>query len=498
MAAHLIEKLLAYGVKYLFLNKDDLIFIRNTLLFKLKVDEPSEKLLDFEAINNLDVPDCLINELEVYTKEVLQLDNFGSEQLIEDVMGLITPRPSFINEHFYKLYQSSKEEAVKFLYDLNIKANYVQKTKIAQNIKWMSDDGLEISINLSKPEKDNKEIKKAASTSLIKYPKCVICLENVGYYGRSNHPIRRTIRVVDLKLNDEDWFLQYSPFGYYDEHLIVVTNEHTPMEVNKKNTEALFAFLDLFPFYFIGANSDLAITGGSILSHEHFQGGRYTFPLMKAKDAFEVYLKGYEDVKVTYLDFYNSCFKLKAKDQSKIVDLAMKINEAWLSFNDLEGEILSYTNNERHSSLTLIARKEKEDYELFIILRNNRTNKIHPEGIFHAHKQYHHIKREGIGLIEAMGLFILPPRLKRQSFLIEKIIKEDLSKEEYLKLDHELVLFEKMINELIGEKENISLRIQENISNVCKNILLNTGVFKKDENGQKVLKRFLKHLEKNL
>ncbi|MDY0100702.1 MAG: galactose-1-phosphate uridylyltransferase [Bacilli bacterium] len=498
MAAHLIEKLLAYGVTYLFLKEEDIIYVRNSLLFKLKVDAPDEKGLDFPSIKNLDVPDTLISELEVYIKKHLHLENFECEQLIEDIMADLTPLPSTINQMFWDKYKTSKEDAVKFLYNLNVKANYVQKTKIAQNIKWVSKDGLEVSINLSRPEKDNKEIQKEAKIKSFNYPKCVICLENVGYFGRPNHSIRRTIRVVDLKLNDENWFLQYSPFGYYDEHLIVITNEHKPMEVNRKNTEALFAFLDLFPFYFIGANSDLPITGGSILSHEHFQGGRYTFPLMKAKDVFSLSLKGYEEIKTTYLDFYNSSFKLSSSNKVKLIDLAMKINEAWLSFNDLEGEIISATNGQRHSSLTMIGRKQKDVYELFIILRNNRTNETHPDGIFHAHKKYHHIKREGIGLIEAMGLFILPPRLKRQSLLIEKIIEEDLKKEQYLKLDPELVLFETMINDLRESKENLSLRIKENISDVCKNILLNTSVFKKDENGHKVLERFIKHLEKTL
>lgn len=498
MAKHLIEKLLAYGVTYLYLNKDDIIFTRNTLLHILKVDSPSEDGLDFASIKNLDVPDLLINELDKYLKEELHLDDFHTEQVIEEVMGTISPLPSFVNQRFNEIYKKSSEKAVKFLYDLNVKCNYVQKSKIAQNIKWMAKSGLEISINLSKPEKDNKQVRQAAQAKSSNYPKCVICLENVGYYGRPNHSIRRTLRAVPLSLNNEDWFLQYSPFGYYDEHLIVITNEHKPMSVNEDNTKALFAFLDLFPFYFIGANSDLPITGGSILSHEHFQGGRYTFPLMKAEPLFQVKLKNYQDVFVTYLNFYNSTFSFVSPNKEQIISLALSFDKAWKNFDDLESEIISHSNNERHSSLTMIARKVGTMYQLFLILRNNRTSQEHPGGIFHAHQQYHHIKREAIGLIEAMGLFILPPRLKRQSLLIKKIIEENLEKDEYLKLDPELVLFSEMIESLRFEKEDLDQKIQDYISDVCENILYNTAVFKNDNEGMKALFRFLEHLENYL
>lgn len=492
---HLIEKLLAYSRLHLHLDKEDVIFLRNTLLFKLKVDSPSFKEVDLEEIKKMEVPDLLISELETYIKGTLKLDDFACEQLIEDVFGELTPRPSVVIQKYNELLQTSKEEAVKYLYDLNIKSNYVQKTKIAKNIKWIASSGLEVSINLSKPEKDNKEIKKAAQAKALNYPKCVICYENVGYYGRLNHSIRRTLRVAPLKLNNEDWFLQFSPFGYYDEHLIVITNDHIPMAVNESNVQALLDFVNEYPFYFIGANSDLPITGGSILSHEHFQGGRYVFPLMKAKDAFQVKLDQFDDVKISYLDFYHSTLKLTSQNKDSLLKATLLINEAWLSFNDPENEIISCTNNERHSSLTIIAKKENEVYELYIILRNNRTNEEHPDGIFHAHKQYHHIKREGIGLIEAMGLFILPPRLKRQAAYLEKIILENINKEEYLKVDPELILFEELITSLRGETKDVDLKIRQHIDDVCLNILLNVGVFKKTPQGEKSLARFLKHME---
>jgi UDPglucose--hexose-1-phosphate uridylyltransferase len=413
-------------------------------------------------------------------------------------MGDLTPLPSKVIETFWALYDIHPEDATNYFYDLCIKSNYIRKTSIDKNIKWISKDGLELSINLSKPEKDNKDIRKLAKAVSTTYPKCVLCLENLGYQGRNNHPARETLRIIPLEFDNEGWFWQFSPYGYYDEHLILITNEHIPMKVSRENMAKLFSFVDLYPHYFIGSNSDLPITGGSILVHEHFQGGRHIFPMMKAKDAFVIENKRFKNVKLSYLDFYNSAFRLVSKDKEVLLDLANHINETWKQFEDESVDILKSTNGERHSSITSIATKKGDEYTLLLIVRNNRCDEKYPDGIFHAHPEYHHIKKEGIGLIEAMGLFILPPRLKRQSSLIAEIVKKDLSEKEYLHKHPDLENFVGMINDLKKEHgKDIDADVRAYISEVCKNILINTSVFKKDEKGEASLYRFIKALEVN-
>ncbi len=498
MIAQLIEKLLTYASFHLYLNDQDKIYVRNVLLRKLEVAAPYEGIVSEEEIKSMEVPDTLIEELHKYVKSTLKYDELKSELFVEEIMGDLTPLPSKVIAIFDGLYEISPLEATDFFYRLCIAANYIRKTSIDKNIKWLSKDGLEISINLSKPEKDNKDIRKLSKSISMNYPKCVLCLENVGYAGRSNHPARETLRVIPLEFENEGWFWQYSPYGYYDQHLIVVTNDHKPMKVSYENMNKLFSFVDLYPHYFIGSNSDLPITGGSILTHEHFQGGRHVFPMMKAKDAFIIPNSKYPSVRLSYLDFYNSAFKLVSKSKQDILDLATHINNVWQKFEDKSSGLLSNSNGERHSSLTSIVTKKDDTYILYLILRNNRCDEVYPDGIFHAHREYHHIKKEGIGLIEAMGLFILPPRLKRQSKLISEIIAKDIPADEYLADHPDLEQFVAMINELKKKRgENPDEVVREAISEVCKNILDNTSVFKKDEQGQKSLARFIKALEVN-
>jgi len=498
MIAKLIEKLLTYASLHLYLNDTDKVYLRNLLLRKLKVESPFEGDFDLDEIKAMDVPDLLIEELREYVVKVLKYDDLECELFIEEIMGDLTPLPSKVIETFWALYDIHPEDATNYFYDLCIKSNYIRKTSIDKNIKWISEDGLEISINLSKPEKDNKDIRKLAKAVSTTYPKCVLCLENLGYQGRSNHPARETLRIIPLEFDNEGWFWQFSPYGYYDEHLILITNEHIPMKVSRQNMSKLFSFVDLYPHYFIGSNSDLPITGGSILVHEHFQGGRHVFPMMKAKDAFVIENKRFPNVKLSYLDFHNSAFRLVSKDKEALLDLANHINETWKQFEDASVDILKSSDGERHSSITSIATKKGDEYTLLLIVRNNRCDEKYPDGIFHAHPHHHHIKKEGIGLIEAMGLFILPPRLKRQSSLIAEIVKKDLSEKEYLHKHPDLEMFVGMINDLKREHgKDIDADVRAYIADVCKNILINTSVFKKDEKGQASLHRFIKALEVN-
>ncbi len=498
MIALLIEKLLAYATHHLFLQDDDKVYLRNLLLRKLNVSAPYDGEFDDAEVAALDVPDSLIDELRLYVSHTLKYDELKTELFVEEIMGDLTPLPSTIIQTFWALYDVHPLAATEYFYNLCIKSNYIRKTSIDKNIKWISKDGLEISINLSKPEKDNKDIRKLSKVVSTKYPKCVLCLENLGYQGRNDHPARETLRIIPLQFDKEKWFWQFSPYGYYDEHLIVISNEHIPMKVSRQNMSKLFGFIDLFPHYFIGSNSDLPITGGSILTHEHFQGGRHVFPMMRAQDAFVIQNSKFPQIHFSYLDFYNSAFKLVSSDKEALLDMAEYINNKWQAFSDPSVDILASSNGERHSSITSILTKHNDEYTLYLILRNNRCDETHPDGIFHAHHQYHHIKKEGIGLIEAMGLFILPPRLKRQSEIITEIIEQNRPSEKYLLEHPDLEQFVEMINELKTKHSNdVASDVREYISDVCKNILLNTSVFKKDDNGQKALNRFIATLEVN-
>lgn len=496
MIAQLIEKLLAYASFHLDLNDIDKIYLRNILLRKLNVVAPYVGDIDFKAIEAMDVPDVLLDELKAYLLSLAGYDELKVELLVEELMGDLTPLPSKVIETFWALYDVHPQDATDYFYDLSVKANYVRKTSIAKNIVWESQDGLEISINLSKPEKDNKDIRKLAKATSTGYPKCVLCLENLGYQGRSDHPARETLRIIPLDFNGEQWFWQYSPYGYYNEHLIVITNQHIPMKVSRENTSKLFAFVDLFPHYFLGSNSDLPITGGSILTHEHFQGGRHVFPMMKAQDAFSIKNRRFPTVRLSYLDFYNSAFKLVSCDKEALLDLATHINQKWQAFSDPSVGILNASNGERHSSVTTILTKHDAEYTLYLIVRNNRCDQTYPDGIFHAHPEHHHIKKEGIGLIEAMGLFILPPRLKRQSSLIAELVRGNVASTKYVVEHPDLAQFVPMIESLkANHPTDIDAAIRANISKTCKNILLDTSVFKKDAAGWASLDRFIKTLE---
>ncbi|MFA5421891.1 MAG: UDP-glucose--hexose-1-phosphate uridylyltransferase [Bacilli bacterium] len=496
MIARLIEKLLAYAAHHLYLDNTDKIYVRNILLRKLKADAPYEGAIDERAIAAMEVPDALIEELRDYLLANLHFDELKAELFIEEIMGDLTPLPSKVIETFWALYDVHPEDATNYFYDLCIKSNYIRKTSIDRNIKWLSKDGLEISINLSKPEKDNRDIRKLAKVASTGYPKCVLCLENLGYQGRSDHPARETLRVIPLEFDGEPWFWQFSPYGYYDEHLIVISDEHAPMKVSRANMSRLFRFVDLYPHFFIGSNSDLPITGGSILTHEHFQGGRHVFPMMKAQDAFAIPTAKYENVRMSYLDFYNSAFKLVSKDAEALLDVATHLNERWQKFEDQSVGILPNSDGERHSSLTSIVTKHNDLYTLYLIVRNNRCDERYPDGIFHAHPEYHHIKKEGIGLIEAMGLFILPPRLKRQSALIGDIVANNISTKASLREHPDLEQFVGMIDDLKAHRgADVEEDVRDYIGEVCKNILINTSVFKKDEQGQAALRRFIETLE---
>lgn len=377
------------------------------------IDEILSGLLDFAAENG---------KLEDNTVTYRDI-------LAAEIMDNLTPRPSELNENFFEKYEKSPKEATDFFYELSKNNNYIMTERVKKNIVWKSKTKygeLDITINLSKPEKDPKEIAKAKLAKQTGYPKCLLCAENVGVRGNANHPPRTNHRIIPLNLAGERWYLQYSPYVYYNEHCIALSSKHTPMKIEKATFDRLLDFVEQFPHYFIGSNSDLPIVGGSILTHNHFQGGNYEFAMAKQPIKYKFTFKGYEDIEAGIVDWALSTIRLIGSDRARLSELGEKILNKWRGYSDEENEILAYTD-QLHNTVTPIARQRNGKFELDIILRNNRTNEKYPFGIFHAHEEYHYIKKEGIGLIEAMGLAVLPPRLITQFGELNDKVKQEIA-----------------------------------------------------------------------
>ena len=494
-----VEKLIYYSKKHLFLDELDAIYVRNVLFGKLHIAYPyTQNHIDFNEIDNLAVPDILISELKNDILENNIVDSSEVDRFITNIMGDLTPLPSMVKDKFYSF---------DYLYDLQIKNNYIQKTAVDKNLLWKADFGdnyLEISINLSKPEKKNSDIAKLVASSNVpsnKYPSCLLCKENLGFVGTSSHPARGNIRLIPLNLDGARWYLQYSPYVYYYQHCIVFDETHQKMTMGLTKFRRLFSFVEQFPCFFIGSNSELPIVGGSILNHEHFQGGKHLLPLMFAKDKFVIDTPKYPKCKLSYLNFYNSTFKIESEDKEEAINLLNEIYTSWRVYDDKEVDIISHEGDTQHSTVTPIVRKEGNKYIAFAILRNNRTTEKYPDGIFHAHKEYHNIKSEGIGLIEAAGLYILPARLKRQSESIAKILSDKtIDVDEFINNNSDFEIHRNFIIRLITQFgrdlsfEKASEIVRLAINETCVNILKNTATFKDDEKGQKHLQKFIAQL----
>ncbi|MBE6132287.1 MAG: galactose-1-phosphate uridylyltransferase [Erysipelotrichaceae bacterium] len=483
-----LNLLIAYAKKNLKLEGLNEIYVRNTLMKKFNIEEEYYDT-DTSIVNDLVRPDILIEKL---SKDLVD-NGFALEEnvhlLVDEIFGDLSLSPNeFLNE-FKKIEESKgKEEALEFFYDYQIKNNYIQKTAIEKNIHWNEENlkyPIEISINLSKPEKKNSDIAKLKMVKSSSYPKCLLCKENLGFYGDEKKAPRRTIRFVPLELDGEKWYLQYSPYGYYYQHAICFSDKHSDMVINKTTFKKLLQFVDLYPSFFMGSNADLPIVGGSILNHEHFQGGNYVLPLFKSSDKKEYKFDKYSSLKITKLDYYHATLKVVGDDIEEIASFADKVLNIYKNFDAEEIDLISRTDV-LHSTITPICRKEKNKFALYLIFRNNRTNEVEEGGIFHAHKIHHHIKSEGIGLIEAMGLFILPPRLISEMKNISDILQGKVSKEEF---NNEK--YSNMIDELLikyGNKnslENSKNILKEYIAETCEDILKNISVFKEDELGNK-------------
>ncbi len=498
----LVEKLIVYATKFLYMSELDETYMRNTLLVHFKLDAPMEKVPNLEYIKHMTVPDVLLDEIKDYAMENNIAEDDTQKTLFASfIMGCLTQKPSEINQSFnYIREKMGAQPACDYLYNLSVMNNYIQKTAIEKNLGWTHKDGdnlLEITINLSKPEKDNKDIAKLLKEGNKdkKYPACALCPENEGYLGGYNHPPRANLRTVSITLGGEKWKVQYSPYAYFEEHCIVFNQEHTPMKMTRETVNKLLDFIELFPNYFIGSNSDLPIVGGSILNHEHYQGGKHVMPMHRANVLYTLKSEKFHDVEVGILNWYNSVIRLTGYNRNTVSELAGDIIEAWKGYSD---EVVGIFNSvkDRHNTCTLIARYLSDGkYCVEIILRNNYTTAEFPGGVFHAHPEHHNIKKEGIGLIEAMGLFILPGRLKAQTDEMAKILLKEKSFR--YKEDDPMYVHKNMVKRLIKDNPDITEKseadeaIKAYINDTCVQILGDTSVFKKDEAGTIGFRRFL-------
>ena len=506
----LIEKLLLYARTFLSLPELDVIYLRNTLLGIFKLSAPCKKVKDIEFVTELTVPDVLIEEIKTYAIEnSLALDDMEADLFACYIMGILSPRPSDVNRTFNSLHENiDAQTACDYLYNLSRMNYYIRQTAIDKNVKWLAselDIPLEITINLSKPEKNNKDIAKllTAPKNSEKYPACALCKDNEGYYGHATQPARSNIRTIKLNLGGQTWFMQYSPYLYFDEHCILLNSEHVPMKIDGDTVEKLFDFIELFPNYFIGSNSDLPIVGGSILNHEHYQGGKHLMPLQKSKHLRTYKSAKYSDVNVEVVDFYNSVIRIYGFNRNTVQALATDVIEAWKTYSDEKVGVIASTDGVRHNTVTPIARfLSDRRYCIELILRNNRVSEEYPDGIFHAHPEYHNIKKEGIGLIEAMGLYILPARLKRQFGEIAKILSKQVKYDESICAEgSDLAVHKDMIEYLlkkypsVKDENKANVIITEYVNKVCADILHNTAVFKKDKHGVLAFNKFLASVE---
>lgn len=500
MIRDVINSLIDYASIHLGLTGLDRVYARNFVLGELKLDYPSDKgVLSIDEIEKMEVPDYFIHEIENYLKEELGYGEKAAELEAVKIMGMVTPSPEEVVNKFEKIKEVDSALALNYLYDLGIKNYYFQKTMVDKNIVWKTKypaKNIEVSINLSKPEKNNKDIAKLLEkpkTTDIKYPKCLLCLQNLGYFGNDHHPARENIRFVPVVLDGEVWYLQYSPYGYYHKHCICFSSKHSNMVINKSTFRKLVDFVDAYPSFFIGSNADLPIVGGSILNHEHFQGGEHILPVMEANTKKEYKLTTFKNVKLFKLDWYNTTLLIQGEDKKEVVQVADKILTAWRDYTDESNDIVAKDENGEHNTITPSIRKIGNTYYMYLILRNNRCTKEYPDGIFHAHPEYHHIKKEGIGIIEAMGLFILPARLVRQEKEIKDVLELGLSNEDLVKKYADLADFLPMIDVLRKDysKETIDKKINEYIEDTCKHILENTAVFKDTKAGAEGLDKFI-------
>jgi len=492
-----IDRLIGYGLKKGLLEKEDIDYTRNRLLYTLCL--PSYEG-NGEVVECKEELVCILSDIIQYALDTGLVSDSITEQDLFDtkVMDCLLGRPSEIVRRFNELLKKSPKEATDWYYDFSKATNYIREDRIVKDVKWQADSPygkLDITINLSKPEKDPKAIAAAKKLVQTGYPKCLLCRENEGFAGDMNKPARENHRLIPLTLSGENYFLQYSPYVYYNEHCIILNEGHVPMKIDRAVFLKLLEFTEKFPHYMAGSNADLPIVGGSILTHDHFQGGNYEFPMARAGLREEVRFKGYEDIRAGVVDWPMSVIRLTGKDYKKISELADKILGIWRGYTDEAVDVLAESDGEPHNTITPIARRRGDDFEIDMVLRNNRTTEEYPLGIFHPHDKLHHIKKENIGLIEVMGLAVLPGRLKSEmdSLRIALLEGKDIRNDEVLG-KHADWVDEFMAKHKDFNKDNAEEIIRQEIGLVFSEVLTDAGVYKDDEKGRKGILRFIERV----
>ena len=488
-----IGALTNYAISHGLAEEADRHYLVNALLEKLGLD-------DYETVG--DVPfqglDDILDTLVDYAAEqgLLKSESITGRDLFDTaLMGVVTPRPSEVIRTFRSLYGESPEKATDWFYKFSQDTNYIRATRVAKDIRWSvpSEFGdIDISINLSKPEKDPRDIAAAKTAKQSAYPKCQLCLENEGYAGRMDHPARQNHRIIPVTINESHWGFQYSPYVYYNEHCIVLNGEHVPMKIDRAAFRKLFDFVGQFPHYFLGSNADLPIVGGSILSHDHFQGGRYEFAMAKAPYESKFTVPGYEDVEAGIVHWPLSVIRLRGEDDGRIIDLADHILQAWRGYTDEDAFVFAETDGEPHNTITPIARKRDGKFELDLALRNNITTDECPLGVYHPHAEYHHIKKENIGLIEVMGLAILPARLKTEMALLAECLTGENDLADYPELEQHAEWAKDIAARRTDlSKDNVDDILKEEIGHVFVHVLEDAGVYKCTDEGRAAFRRFI-------
>lgn len=490
-----IKRLVQYGIDNKLIPECERIYSTNMLLEVFGKEDFSDPDVEY----NLTLDEILRNLLDAAVKLNIIEDSVTYRDLFDTkIMNCITPRPGQVISTFFEKYEKSPEEATNFYYNFSTKTNYIRKSRIEKNKNWKYQceyGNLDITINLSKPEKDPKAIAAAKNVKASSYPKCALCIENEGYAGRVNHPARQNHRVIPLTLNNSKWGFQYSPYVYYNEHCIVFNGEHTPMKIEKSTFVKLFDFVKMFPHYFLGSNADLPIVGGSILTHDHFQGGNYTFAMANAPIIKEFSVGDFHDVKCGILKWPISVIRLESENLDSLINLGNHILEVWRNYSDEEYFIFSETDGTPHNTVTLIARIKDEKYQVDIALRNNITTKEHPLGVFHPHENLHHIKKENIGLIELMGLAVLPARLNKEMDILSDYIlnNKDIRSNEEIK-KHADWAYNFIPKYKSITKDNTNEILQQEIGKTFVKVLEDAGVYKCTPDGMKGFMKFIQQL----
>ena len=493
MIDNAVSKLAAYALQTGLIEECDYTWAVNTILDVLKLDSYTDPKQEWGEIELAPVLEELLDD--AHARGVLTENSVVYRDLFDtELMGRLTPRPALVTNLFQKLCEKSPKKATDWYYKFSQDTNYIRRDRIAKDMQWKAPTEygeLDITINLSKPEKDPKAIAAAKNLPASAYPRCQLCAENEGYAGRVNHPARQNHRIVPITINDSPWFLQYSPYVYYNEHCICLNSQHVPMKIDRACFGKLLDFVAQFPHYFVGSNADLPIVGGSILAHDHFQGGHYTFAMERAPVETPFTFPGFEDVEAGIVKWPMSVVRIASQDPSRLIDLADKMLTAWRGYTDEAAVILAETGGEPHNTITPIARMRDGKFELDLVLRNNLTTQEHPLGLYHPHAELHHIKKENIGLIEVMGLAVLPARLKEELAAVAGALASgsDLRSSELTAKHADWA--EGFSGNYTITAENALDIVQKETGLVFAQVLEHAGVYKRTPEGREAFLRFL-------